>query len=357
MFTGKLLISIILIFSLTISDIFRAGIWSGLEGIQDENLKELAKDLPELAMACRSKGTVKNYITAFNRFKKWAKDYDEINVLPANPTYVALYLSHLTRISVTHSPVSLGFYSISWAHKTAGYEDPTTHQLVKMVRESAVRNLGKGSNKKQPLEARDIREIVNKFGKSDCSLMDLRTVTLCVLCFAGFLRFDEVSNLRFSDIEFQETYLRLFIEKSKTDVCRVGTWVYIAKTYTSSCPHTILNRYVRLANFKVDSEKYLFRSVSYYKSLNKHKLRPADKPITYTCARELILQVFKEIGLNEKEFGTHSLRAGGATAAAENYVCDRLFKKHGRWRSERAKDGYVKESLDQLLSVSLNLGL
>ncbi|KAL5497418.1 hypothetical protein EMCRGX_G013885 [Ephydatia muelleri] len=41
----------------------------------------------------------------------------------------------------------------------------------------------------------------------------------------------------------------------------------------------------------------------------------------------------------------HSLRAGGATAAANAGVPDRLFKRHGRWKSESAKDGYVKDSV------------
>ena len=48
----------------------------------------------------------------------------------------------------------------------------------------------------------------------------------------------------------------------------------------------------------------------------------------------------------------HSLRSGGATAAANAGVLDRLFKRHGRWRSESAKDGYVKDSVSSLLSVS-----
>ena len=34
----------------------------------------------------------------------------------------------------------------------------------------------------------------------------------------------------------------------------------------------------------------------------------------------------------------HSLRAGGATAAANAGVPDRLFKRHGRWKSESAKE-------------------
>ena len=53
------------------------------------------------------------------------------------------------------------------------------------------------------------------------------------------------------------------------------------------------------------------------------------------------------IGLNEKLFGLHSLRSGGATDAA-NGVPDRLidrpidFKNQGRRKSDQDKDGYVR---------------
>ena len=53
----------------------------------------------------------------------------------------------------------------------------------------------------------------------------------------------------------------------------------------------------------------------------------------------------------------HSLRAGGATAAANAGVPDRLLKRHGRWRSETAKDGYVKDSDKKHLEVSKHLAL
>ena len=55
--------------------------------------------------------------------------------------------------------------------------------------------------------------------------------------------------------------------------------------------------------------------------------------------------------------GTHSLRSGGATAAADAGIPDRLFKRHGRWSSDSARDGYVKDSLLSRLSVSQALGL
>ena len=79
--------------------------------------------------------------------------------------------------------------------------------------------------------------------------------------------------------------------------------------------------------------------------------------ISYTCLREQFKKKLKELGYNPDEFGLHSLRAGGATAAANAGVPDRNFKRHGRWKSENAKDGYVEDSLESRLGVSKKLGL
>jgi hypothetical protein len=38
-------------------------------------------------------------------------------------------------------------------------------------------------------------------------------------------------------------------------------------------------------------------------------------------------------------------------------VDDRLFKKHGRWKTNHAKDGYVKENILDRLSVTKKLGI
>ena len=52
----------------------------------------------------------------------------------------------------------------------------------------------------------------------------------------------------------------------------------------------------------------------------------------------------KQLGYPAEQFGLHSLRAGGASVAANANVPDRLFKQHSRWKSENAKDGYVEDS-------------
>jgi len=71
----------------------------------------------------------------------------------------------------------------------------------------------------------------------------------------------------------------------------------------------------------------------------------------------LLLEKLESLGLEKSKFGLHSLRSGGATSAANAGISDRIFKKHGRWKSDRAKDGYVKEDLKTQLSVSQNLGI
>ena len=67
------------------------------------------------------------------------------------------------------------------------------------------------------------------------------------------------------------------------------------------------------------------------------------------------MSVLESIGLERRNFGLHSLRTSGATAAANAGICDRLFKKHGIWRS--AKDSYVKEDLQQHVLVTKVLGI
>ena len=48
--------------------------------------------------------------------------------------------------------------------------------------------------------------------------------------------------------------------------------------------------------------------------------------LSYTSLRELLLSKISQLGFDPKLFGLHSLRAGGATAAANAGVPDRLFK-------------------------------
>ena len=112
---------------------------------------------------------------------------------------------------------------------------------------------------------------------------------------------------------------------------------------------------MELSNILCNSDEYLFRNVN--KTRTGYKLRNANKPMSYSRFREQFIETFSPYVTDIKNFGLHSLRSGGASAAANGGIPDRLFKRHGRWKSELAKDGYVKDNFSERLSVSQNLNL
>ena len=88
----------------------------------------------------------------------------------------------------------------------------------------------------------------------------------------------------------------------------------------------------------------LFRPL--VKTKSGYTLRNAK--LSYTRCRELFKTTLKDLGYDPKDYGLHSLRFGGATAAITNNdskaVSERLLKLHGCWKTDEAKDMYVLES-------------
>lgn len=339
-----------------VSDIFAQGA-GRIERMGDPRLRELAKKVPETAMASREEGTVKTYSYGFRRWKKWAQKFEEVDYFPAKPEHVALYLISIMQNSTGPGPILTACYAIQWAHNMAGLDSPTQDHTVKAIVEAAKRKLGKAVTKKEPLSPADIRKIVDIKAGTKANLMQLRAATICTISYAGFLRFSDLVRIKRSHLEFHETHMRIFLEKAKNDVYREGKWVTIAKTGEKTCPCSILIRFLTAAGMLKISNKFLFRGCTFYKSSDTYRLRAGNVALSYTSVREMVKDVVEEIGLDPKKFGTHSLRSGGATRAAEKGIPDRLFKSHGRWRSDKAKNGYVKESLRNKLKVTKALGI
>ena len=99
--------------------------------------------------------------------------------------------------------------------------------------------------------------------------------------------------------------------------------------------------------------------VSYFGELQAERHKHLDQQATSLTQGSLssLKHKLKDLGFPPVEFSPHSLRSGGATAAAGTGIPDRIFKRHGCWKSENAKDGYVQDTLENRLSVTKNLGL
>lgn len=58
----------------------------------------------------------------------------------------------------------------------------------------------------------------------------------CLAAFARFMRSLKLLNIKVCDILFYEAYMAIFIESSKTNKYREGSWIAIDWTGTCLCP-------------------------------------------------------------------------------------------------------------------------
>ena len=199
--------------------------------------------------------------------------------------------------------------------------------------------------KKAPITPAMLEDMVED--AKNRSLADLRLTTACLLSYAGFLRFNELVNIRPCDITIDKEKMVLYIPCSKTDQLRKGD-------ENRTCPVAMLESYLLETGTLLSDQRWLFRPIC--KSKKSEKLRESGS-ISYSCLRDIFKKKLKDLGYNPDEFGLHSLRAGGAIAAANSGVPDHLFKRHGWWKSDCAKDGYIEGSAEHRLEVTKNIGL
>ena len=144
------------------------------------------------------------------------------------------------------------FYSIKWAHESAGLASPTDNTLVIRVREAPNRILGvERRNRKEPITIEILKDIVDNADLSNT--LQLRNVCLYVLSYAVFSRSEEVVSIRRNHITFHEDYMTIKVEKSKSDQLRQEDKVVIAQSGGSVCPVFILREYLGRLNINPSS--------------------------------------------------------------------------------------------------------
>ena len=116
----------------------------------------------------------------------------------------------------TDSLIESAVYGIAWANHLAGELSPSEHLLVKDILSGPQRFLAHHTSKKDPITVFQLEQLVISKALPMVSLYDIRSVLVCLLAFAAFLRFDELAKLVRSDVERDSEKLQLFVESSKT---------------------------------------------------------------------------------------------------------------------------------------------
>ena len=316
---------------------------------------DLATKMANYMLDSKSESTNNKYFGHYKRFKSFCV-LKGFPYKPAQSIHVAIYLTHLLDSKVSFHVISAAFYGIKWFHTMNNLPDPTQNNWVKSLLEAGKRLNSVPVKKKDTINSEHLKHLCDMFKSTD-DILHLRDLTMIVLGYAGFLRFSEISELKCNDITFEEDYVTLKIRKSKTDVYRSGKEVVISKGTSSACPYSLLQKYLKVTEQNVQENKFLFRRVN--RSKGKAKLLATDKKLSYTRSRECIVGKLKLVA-PDLNLGTHTLRASGATMAAnaeDGDVNERCLLRHGRWKCSTSKDGYVNDSVEKRLKVTKKLKL
>jgi integrase len=324
-------------------DLSRTGVFN------HPHLQELRNFLPSIIMDDVAPSTMKKYNYAFKDWSIWASKYN-LNILPVKGETLALYLMDLAQSSGSFGVIEAAVAALSWVQKKHCYPEFSKHPLVVQVLASYKRKLSKPVVRKVALEVCHIQAIFTKCYTPTVALNILQILTLIVVGFAGFFRFDDLSQIKGKDIQFHQGYCTIFLPKRKNDQFRSGGLTYLYQSGFSTCPVSILKEFSEKSG--LTNDLHLFRRVTKGNSIYCRKI-----PMSYTSAREQMLTLFAQAGLGHLDVGLHSLRSGGATRAASRGVPHSDIRRHGAWRSESAHLNYIDQPLSQLLEASKSLGL
>jgi integrase len=168
--------------------------------------------------------------------------------------------------------------------------DHTDNSVVTSLQEAGRRIACPKKSKKDPVTTEMLIDLCTQF--KDCKdLLIIRYLTMILLCFAGFLRYDEISSLLCNNVNIYDEYLILFIEKAKTDQHKNGNEVLISKGNTVACPFSMFNRYLTISEIALDSKIFLSRPI--FRSKNVCKLIYKNTKLSYTAARQSIISRLK----------------------------------------------------------------
>ena len=309
----------------TTADIESAGIWPLLKEFDDPELTRLASELPTTLLKSRADSTVRKYLGAYRHWKTWAMTH-KLPSFPAKEHHVVLYLQNIGQRLESRSAAEEAVNALSWVHSLAGLDSPTNQPIVQATLQGLHRMWCKPVRKRKPITREMLTDIVQDATKQP-TLSNLRITTFSLLAFAGFLRFDEAIHIRACDLDISTDIVKILLPHSKTDQFRQGQEVLIARTNTPTCPVAMLEHYMAAANIAPASEVFLFRGIC--KTTGGEKLK-ASGPLSYTTVRELFRKKLVDLEHSSDGFDLHSLRAEGASVAAQAGVPYRLFKHHGR---------------------------
>jgi integrase len=294
---------------------------------------------------------VQKYCYAVRKYFSFCCLLDIDMILPLESISVAKYLAYLRHSGCSQSAVKTAVVALKWLHSfipgVNKFNCSLSDEFISRLADSAVRNIPKKSNQKQPLSGDSITKIIEKLS-SNARLVDIRNVLMPSLAYALLLRSDELCHINCKFMADTAGGIKITIPSSKTDVYREGKVVFLARQQSSTSVCLLLESFMEKAGLSIGMNHFLFTPICRGKVVNAK--------LSYSTYLTVVKSQVSGLGLDPALYGTHSLRSGGASSLATQVTEFELLLS-GRWRDPRSLRSYVKVSDQRRFKISQNLFL
>ena len=337
--------------------------WSSLSINHDDPVEvHLAARLQQSALAHVADSTAHAYVSPWNAFVRWCGALARPRrTLPADELTVALYMQQVADSANSYATVKSASAAIAFFQKINLYTHMPTHAPeVTMVRRAAMRKFGLAPHsRKAPFKWEQIVLFATAYGIQPQGYCHSVVTTMCVIKFGAMCRFSDVSRLFWRNVRFVDDMrsFTLTFERRKNAQFRQGNKVTVsAASHGQVCPVQMLLGLRRLTLTHMDNPVFC--------GFNGRLVaaRPGDtQPYPTAIAYEQYMRYLSSwfsgvLGISPAEFrsqyGSHSCRSGGASAAANAGVSVEAWGQHGDWASFQSQRGYMALDEERILSVS-----
>ena len=250
-----------------------------------------------------------------------------LQALPADERTLLRYVAFLKLgKNLAGATIKVHLSAIRHLHLFNGFQDPLLFRPRLALLRQAMNKQGSGPDKRRPVTVEMLREWVARV-KSYPSFDNILFLAGALIAFFGLLRISEFAapekgdgkrGLRLQDIKFRGRWVELAIWDSKTDTTREGLSVVLARRDDLLCPVTWLANFIVLRPRGAKSGQLFVRG--------------DGRPMTRGWFRDRLKRECAGTGVTGN-VNTHSLRIGGASAAAAAGLADVEIQRLGRWKS------------------------
>jgi integrase len=267
--------------------------------------------------ACVAPGTLRGYKKEWVKWLTFARRHG-YRLAPPRPADLEDYLTSEVGPRGSVAVIDSISASFNWHCAEVGYASPFLNKRIVLIVKGMKRLLRKPSVPRLPFLRSHIRKFM-RFLRG--SFRHWRAAVVVATCFADFLRFSEVLNIRLEDLTLSGSDLRFRVRKAKNH--RLGFDVCLPVGDPKSIGAFVLNFLLRGLKWRPGKVGFLCCQ------LEGGIFRPRLQ-IRYSALHSSCKDLIKAVGFDPSKYSTHSAKRGSARAAVVAGCTDAVVTALGR---------------------------